>query len=69
MIATHNIKVNGRWYSAGEEIPERPVHTRTFPMKKEAAQEEKPVKAPEKEPEKAEDAPKKTTTSRRRVSK
>jgi len=22
MIATHNIKVNGRWYAAGETIPE-----------------------------------------------
>jgi len=22
MIATHNIKVNGMWYSAGQEIPE-----------------------------------------------
>lgn len=22
MIATHNIKVNGKWYSAGQEVPE-----------------------------------------------
>lgn len=40
MIATHNIKVNGRWYSAGDEIPE--------PVK-----QKKPVEAKKPEPEKA----------------
>lgn len=23
MIATYNIKVNGRWYAAGEEVPDQ----------------------------------------------
>ena len=27
MIATHNIKVNGRWYAAGERIPEEKPET------------------------------------------
>ena len=63
MIATHNIKVNGRWYAAGEEIPEE----------KERKAEKKPVKVAE-EPEvpqaeeKTEPAKPRTTT-RRKVSK
>ena len=55
MIATHHIKVNGRWYSAGEEVPEETV------------QEEIPVQVQEQET--AEAAPKKTTTSRRKATK
>ncbi len=35
MIATHNIKVNGRWYRAGEVIPE------TKPVKAEKKEEPK----------------------------
>ena len=38
MIATHNIKVNGRWYHAGEELPE---------AKADPKKAEKPVEAPE----------------------
>lgn len=35
MVATHNVKVNGRWYRAGQEIPEE----------KASVAEEKSVKA------------------------
>lgn len=63
MIATHNIKVNGRWYAAGEEVPEE----------KEQKVEKKPAKVTE-EPEvpKAEEkaeAEKPRSATRRKVSK
>ena len=52
MIATHNIKVNGRWYHAGEELPgeetapkkaEEPAEVKETPAAEESAKEE-PVK-------------------------
>lgn len=52
MIATHNIKVNGRWYHAGEELPgeetapkkaEKPVEVPEVPKEEEPVKEE-PVK-------------------------
>lgn len=63
MIATHNIKVNGRWYAAGEEVPEE----------KEQKVEKKPAKVTEehevpKVEEKAE-AEKPRSATRRKVSK
>ena len=39
MIAMHNIKVNGKWYRAGEEVPEKAAKA----VKKEAPAETKPV--------------------------
>lgn len=65
MIATHNIKVNGRWIPAGTEYGEE---KKTAPKK---------VKEPVSEPEVAEIAPadeeakeaKAKSTSRRKVSK
>ena len=63
MIATHNIKVNGRWVVAGEEYtPEEPVKQEEQvekseePVKQETIQEEIPVK----------EEPKAKTTSTRR---
>ena len=60
MIATHNIKVNGRWYAAGEEYePE-------VPQDAEEAKAEPEVQAeavPEEEPK---TAPKPKTTTRRK---
>lgn len=49
MIATHNIKVNGRWYHAGEELPgketapkkaEKPAEVKENPVAEEPAKEE-----------------------------
>ena len=62
MIATHNIKVNGRWYAAGEEVPDQQQvieEAVQIPEKEETAEEEKPVEKEEK--------PK--TAARRKVSK
>ena len=45
MIATHNVKVNGRWYAAGEEVPDQQqviAEAVQIPAKEESA-EEKPV--------------------------
>lgn len=67
MIATHNIKVNGRWVVAGEEYqPEEPEKNQEEqvekleklekPVKQETVQEEKPAK----------EEPKAKTTSTRR---
>ena len=80
MKATHHIKLNGRWYAPGEELPEE---------KKTARAKKAPEKAPETpaeeqteaivpeitaaEPEKAEepatDEPKQRNASRRKVGK
>ena len=58
MVATHNVKVNGKWYAAGEYIPDG---------EPEQIQAELPVEEPAEKPEvKAEAKPK---TSRRKVSK
>lgn len=40
MIATHNIKVNGQWFKAGEEIPE----AKQEQIELTEVKEEKPVK-------------------------
>ena len=45
MIAKHNVKVNGLWYFAGQEIPEEPRQT--------AKPAKKPVEAPAAEPTEA----------------
>ena len=68
MIATYNIKVNGRWIHAGEEIPEEPKRIESKPAKAE------PVAAPveaKKDEEKAKpvEAKPKTTPTRRKSSK
>ena len=66
MIATHNIKVNGRWYRAGEEykLPkenaaEEPVSVPDIPSVK--------VEEPEAEAPKEEAKPK-TTSRRKKIS-
>jgi len=67
MIATHNIKVNGRWVAAGEEYEEKPE---VNPVEEELKAEPEPVEeAPEaEEPEKEEPKPKRTTTRRKKIS-
>lgn len=61
MIATHNIKVNDRWYKAGDEIPEpKAAEQETVPEAK-----EEPV--PAEEP-KTEEKPKTTATRRKKIS-
>ena len=69
MIATHNIKVNGRWIRPGEEYePEEKAEVKPAekPVKK---VEEKPVvkETPKAEPVK--ETPKPKTPTRRKVSK
>lgn len=61
MIATHNIKVNGKWYKAGEEIPEEKKEV--LKQKEEAVPEvkEEPIPAEEQKEE-----PKPKTASRRK---
>ena len=59
MIATHNVKVNGRWYAAGEEIPEvkqpkaakAPEAERAVPKAAESKADEPKAKEPEPAPE------------------
>ena len=64
MIATHNIKVNGRWIRAGEEYEPERVAT---PKRAEKA-EPKPVVQEDVPAEKVEE-PKPRSTSRRKASK
>ena len=69
MIATHNIKVNGRWVRAGESYEaEKPEKKAEKPVKEpEKKLDEKPVEeVPKAEPVK-EEKPK--TTTRRKASK
>lgn len=69
MIASHNIKVNGRWVKAGEEY--QPEEKAENPVKK--AVEPKPEKKPEAEtpkaePEKAEPKAKTSPSRRKKIS-
>lgn len=67
MIATHNIKVNGRWYHAGEELPGEPKKAKE---PKQVAPEvaETPELVPQ-EPEEPKPEPKPRTTPRRKAAK
>ena len=56
MIATHNIKVDGRWVHAGEEY-EREEAKAEAPVKKVEEPESKPEEKPAKEEPKAKTAP------------
>lgn len=64
MIATHNMKVNGKWYAAGEELPEKKAKVKPEPAEKPIVMEEVPQA--EEEP-KAEEKPK-TSSRRKKVS-
>jgi len=66
MIATHNVKVNGRWYHAGEEISEpkatvEAVEQLSIPEAEGLKAEETPNEEPKSEPKRA--------TTRRKASK
>lgn len=66
MIAKYNVKVNGRWYAAGDVIPEEPKKAAK------AQPEQVPLMdpPPETEPPKAEEPKEKPrTASRRKASK
>lgn len=65
MIATHNIKVNDRWYKAGEEIPEEKKAVQK--VKEEVVPEAKEEPVPAEEP-KTEEKPKTTATRRKKIS-
>ena len=64
MIATHNIKVNGRWVKAGEEYQLEEKAEK--PVKK--AAEPKPEKVPEEKPEKEEPKAKNSPSRRKKIS-
>ena len=63
MIATHNIKVDGRWYKAGEELPGEQMTMQIA----ETAEEPKATQEPAEE-KKAEPKPK-TAANRRKANK
>ena len=69
MIATHNIKVNGRWVMAGEEYePEKPVKKAEKAEKKpEVKAEAEPVKE-EPKPEAVQEEPKPKASRRKKIS-
>ena len=70
MIATHNIKVNGRWYAAGQEVPEQKQDTREAVKAQKAKAEEPVAEVPEVKPVETEQEDKpKTTTTRRKTNK
>lgn len=61
MIATHNIKVNGRWYAAGEEVPEqKSENVKVAETVREESVKEEPIQ------EEAPKAEKPKTTTRRK---
>jgi hypothetical protein len=62
MTATHNIKVNGRWYHPGEELPES-NEPKAVPVP------EVPVLNAENAPEEEPKTEPKRTTTRRKTSK
>ena len=64
MIASHNIKVNGRWVKAGEEY--QPEEKAEKPVKK--AAEPKPEKKPEEKPEQEEPKAKTSPSRRKKIS-
>ena len=66
MIATHNIKVNGRWVAAGEEYePEIPVNEEPAEMLETAEAVEEP--AEEKSAEEEKPAPKPASARRKKT--
>lgn len=67
MIATHNIKVNGRWYHAGEEYEPEAVVT---PEKADEAvqPEEQAQEAPVEEAEKKAEEKPKSASRRKKIS-
>ena len=69
MIATHNIKVNGRWVHAGEEYTvEKPVPQKAAEEPKKEVKPEQPAVEVEKKAEPAVESKPKAATSTRRKS-
>ena len=61
MMATHNIKVNGRWYRAGEEYQieeQKPIETATEQLEEETAPVTDPEPAKPKSPSRRKAKPK-----------
>lgn len=72
MKATHNVKINGRWYSAGEELPEqKPVKVVKNKPEEKKVPESEPVNEEQKpaETETVKEEPKPKSTARRKISK
>ena len=68
MVATHNIKVNGRWYRAGQEIPEEKTSGAVKKAIKEGQAVELKVEEPavaEQAKEEVAEAPKRTSNRRK----
>lgn len=79
MIAQFNVKIDGVWYRTGDEIPEKEPAKVEEPEKvKEPEPEPEPEPQPEPEPEpvpeaegeqkEAEEAPRKTSSRRKKIS-
>ena len=67
MIATHNIKVNGRWYHAGEELPEAKAEPKNAEKPVEVLEVSEP-ETPVKEEPKTETKARASSTRRKKIS-
>ena len=68
MIATHNIKVNGRWIHAGEEYEAEPVKETKPAEKAEHKPEKKEPEIPVAEEEPKQEEKPKSATRRKKIS-
>lgn len=69
MIAQFNVKIDGVWYRTGDEIPEKEPAKVEKPEKvKEPEPEPEPVPEAEGEQKEAEEAPRKTSSRRKKIS-
>ena len=68
MIATHNIKVNGRWIQAGEEYNAEPVKETKPAEEAERKPEEKEPEVPAAVEEPKQEAKPKSATRRKKIS-
>ena len=68
MVAQFNIKIDGVWYKAGEEIPEKkPVNAEKPKEVEEPKQVEDPVNEPEQTPSAENEQKPRRTSTRRKV--
>lgn len=68
MIATHNIKVNGRWYSAGDVIPDAAQKQAELPVEPVKEEPENAPKTPAEEPKEEPKAQPRAKSAARRKS-
>lgn len=67
MIAQFNVKIDGVWYRTGDEIPEKEPAKVEEPEKVKEPEPE-PVPEAEGEQKEAEEAPRKTSSRRKKIS-